>query len=77
MAGCKIICPGTGGQVEYLRQYPNTARILQDDSPKQISEAVSALSDNNKRDPINLEDFTYERTARELLNIVKRKRTHG
>lgn len=77
LAGCKIICPGTGGQVEYLRQYPNTARILQDDSPKQISEAVSALSDNNKSDPINLEDFTYERTARELLNIVKRKRTHG
>lgn len=73
LAGCKIICPSTGGQVEFLRNYPNTAQILRDDSPEQIAEAIKSLSNSNKMDSIKTEDFSYEKTAKEILNIVKQK----
>lgn len=79
LAGCKIICPATGGQVEFLRNYPNTAQILKDDLPEQIAEALRTLSETKKADAVNIEDFTYEKTAREILDIVKQKESnlHG
>jgi glycosyltransferase involved in cell wall biosynthesis len=73
LAGCKIICPATGGQVEFLRKYPNTTQILRDDSAAQIAEAIKSISETKQADTINVEDFTYEKTAKEILDIVKQK----
>lgn len=76
LAGCKIICPSTGGQVEFLQQYPNTAKILQYDSVEQIAAAIKGLFDVKNTDPVNLNDYTYEKTANEILDIVKQKGKH-
>ena len=77
LGGCKIVCPKTGGQVEFLKDYPDTAKILQNDTPEQIADAVLSLSEVSLVDSVNTNNFTYERTAREILNIVKRKSQNG
>lgn len=70
VSGCKIICPSTGGQVEYLRQYPESVEILESDEVDEIAKAIKRLSDNKNSSTVDLQDFTYERTAKELLNII-------
>lgn len=71
LAGCQIICPDTGGQVEFLSEYPHTARMIPDLQPETIAKAITELSNETARDSVKIHDFSYENTARDILNIVR------
>jgi glycosyltransferase involved in cell wall biosynthesis len=71
LAGCKIICPNTGGQVEFLSEYPNMAKMIPNLRPETIAEAIESLADNDKQNLINIQDFSYENTAKSILKIVR------
>lgn len=74
LSGCKIICPNTGGQVEFLSKYPNNVEIIRKRNPADIAEAIKKLSNNRDTDNVDVNDYTYEKTAKEILNIVERKK---
>lgn len=70
LAGCKIICPDTGGQVEFLTKYPHTVHMISDFSEAFISKAVEKLSNESEKDTININEYRYESTAKAILRIV-------
>lgn len=70
LAGCKIICPNTGGQVEFLSEYPDMVKMIPNLMPETIAEAVECLVDSEKQNLVNSQDFSYENTAKSILRIV-------
>lgn len=70
LAGCKIICPNTGGQVEFLSKYPDMAKMIPNLMPETIAEAVEDLVDNKQQNLVRIQDFSYENTAKSILRIV-------
>lgn len=70
LAGCKIICPDTGGQIEFLRLYPHTVRMISNSNAYAIVKAVEELSTENEREQIECKEYRYEKTAQTILNII-------
>lgn len=70
IAGCKIISPNMGGQVEYLKKYPEQVRLVSVNA-QDISRAIAQLCDASITTNINKEDFTYENTTDQILKLIK------
>lgn len=70
LAGCQIVCPNTGGQVEFLSEYPHMVRMIPDLQPETIADAIVKLSSETSHDQVNVDDFSYENTVRSILEIV-------
>lgn len=70
LAGCEIICPNTGGQVEFLKHYPDMVEFLPDLEPETIAKAIMNLDCTLRINKINIQDFTYEGTAKSILRIM-------
>lgn len=76
LCGCKIICPYTGGQVEYLKDYPQTFFVNQSD-PKDIADKIIQAFQMDEVPKITQKDidyFSYERVAQEMISYLER---HG
>lgn len=58
LCGCKIICPYTGGQVEYLKDYPQTFFVNQSD-PKDIADKVIQAFQMEEVPEITQKDIDY------------------
>lgn len=74
LSGCKIVCPQTGGQLDFLRLYPETVEIVDAYSPHKVAEGIirclESPYDSNSTS-VNPENFSYKRTAREILNLIR------
>jgi glycosyltransferase involved in cell wall biosynthesis len=70
LAGCKIICPQTGGQNEFLSEYPDMVKILSNLEPITIARVIVALSMTKKNNQVTVQRFFYENTAAAILKIV-------
>lgn len=74
LSGCKIVCPQTGGQLDFLRLYPETVEIVDAYSPHKVAEGIirclESPYDSNSTS-VNPENFSYERTAREILDLIR------
>lgn len=73
LADCKIICPDTGGQTEFLTRYPHTVRMITDFNAHTIAKAMEELSVETDSDHIEPEEYSYENTAKTILRIVGEK----
>lgn len=74
MAGCKIICPDSGGQVEFLRRFPDRVRMLSSTDPESIAAAVEELMNTSVPDLSSAEvcpAFDYTSTAQSILDFLK------
>ena len=74
MAGCKIICPDTGGQTEFLSRFPDRVRMLSSTDPASIASAMEELMDAAVPDLPSAEvcpAFDYSTTARCILDYLK------
>lgn len=71
LAGCKIICPKTGGQSEYLKEYSDRTILVNEKDADEVALAIEELTvKKNMNHNISTENFTYERTAKEILKSV-------
>ena len=74
MAGCKIICPDTGGQTEFLRRFPDRVRMLSSTDPSSIAGAMEELMNTPVPDLSSREvcpAFDYAATAQSILDFLK------
>lgn len=74
MAGCKIVCPQTGGQIEILKDYSD--RVVRV-NPLEVSSIKEGIRLAFSLEPLPLatqefgERFSYNRTAAVILNDIK------
>ena len=73
MAGCKIICPDTGGQVEVLSQYADRVKMVHEDEPENIAAAAAQLFMGNSVPLLSTDKFDYKKTALDMLQLVGRE----
>lgn len=73
LAGCKIICPDMGGQVEFLKEYPDRVAFVDPFDVKSIQSGMERMMnteitdlDSNKL----TEQFSYRKTAEKILNVA-------
>lgn len=69
IAGCKIISPNMGGQVEYLKKYPEQVRLVSVNA-QDISKAIIQLCNVSTITNVNKEYFTYENTADQIFKLI-------
>lgn len=68
--GCKVVCPCTGGQNEFLKDYPDRVQTLSSLEPDEIAEAIKFLFNKKieeQRLGAAIEKFEYSNVARKLL----------
>lgn len=70
LAGCEIVCPATGGQIEFLSKYPHLVEIIKDVSAATIADAILKLSERDSVDYVDEDDFLYDNTAKGILDII-------
>ena len=74
IAGCKIVCPTTGGQVEFLMNYPDRISFVDVLDIRSIAEGIKKCIDNGNTD-VNegmVEKFRYLETAKKIIEISDR-----
>lgn len=73
IAGCNIICPETGGQVEFLMDYPDRVSFVNVLSIESIADGIrKCLSKETKSVSVEMiKDFRYIKTAKRILEIVE------
>ncbi len=69
---CKIVCPNTGGQTEFLNEFKEVAMIDLNDIEKTTKQIIDLLEVDSFKD-VDLEKFfnyfSYSRVAKELIDI--------
>lgn len=79
LSECKILCPKTGGQVEFLSDYSEGVSFIDADSPKSIADGLIRLLKSDVRPRLSLkekEKFTYKKVANNILDFVDLKRSN-
>jgi glycosyltransferase involved in cell wall biosynthesis len=74
LAGCKIVCPVTGGQVEFLMNYPDRVSFVDVLSNKSIAEGIKKClgTGNVCVDDDLIQKFRYLETAKKIIQISNR-----
>lgn len=81
LARCKIVCPCTGGQVEYLMDYKDTVAFVDEASPDAVANGIERLG----KSPVAAElsdkytqTFRYDTVAKEMIDYLNvRGKTNG
>ncbi len=81
LARCKIVCPCTGGQVEYLMDYKDTVAFVDEASPDAVANGIERLG----KSPVAAElsdkytqAFRYDTVAKEMIDYLNvRGKTNG
>lgn len=74
LSGCKIVCPNTGGQVEFLRRYSKRVSFV---NPLDTRDIARGIKDMLVTDPgkIDLEEvstrFNYKCTGKEIISFYE------
>lgn len=81
LARCKIVCPCTGGHVEYLMEHKDTVSFVDETSPDAVANgieelekfpAAAGLSDKH------MQAFCYKTVAKEMIDYLnERGKTNG
>lgn len=73
--GCHIICPSSGGQIEYLQEYPDRYSMVAYDDVDVIAETLmnAIVNDRDKNVPADeiFEKYSYKMTAQKILALYK------
>jgi len=75
VAGCKIVCPVTGGQMEILKDYRDYVSYVDVNDIKDISIGIRKALNNEALPQLSEKerlDFSYMKTAKKLLGILER-----
>ena len=70
ISGCKIICPKTGGQIDFLKNYTDRVVMVDEKNPKEISLSIEKLSSVKCHNIVDVDDFSFENVAQSIINIV-------
>lgn len=72
LGGCKIICPMTGGQVEFLSKYVDRVRFVNTFNIANISSGINELLNKevNKLGTDIANQFSYKLVAQRILDII-------
>lgn len=75
LAQCKILCPITGGQIEYLKDYGDSIFFVTEQSAECISNGLESLL-YSPSPPIlcksQLETFTYKKVAQQMIRYLEK-----
>jgi glycosyltransferase involved in cell wall biosynthesis len=70
LAGCGIVCPKTGGQTEFLADYPDRVRMADGNNPEETAAAIRWLCGRDETPFPDRGAFSYEDTARAILRAA-------
>ena len=74
VSNCKILCPNTGGQVEFLSLYSDRVKFVNPLDMMDIADGIYNLLNLNI-EPIDVDkvisQFNYSATAKKIFSIVK------
>lgn len=73
LSGCRVLCPKTGGQTEFLSDYPDRVKMTDGADPVEFASAIRELRARMVGPFPDPDAFTYEDTAREILKIAAGK----
>lgn len=74
LSKCKIVCPTTGGQVEYLQSWKASVSFVNADSADEIAHGIENLlakSEYPRLDDDAREVFTYKAVAKRISDFIK------
>ena len=76
ICGCKIVCPLTGGQVEYLMDYKEIVSFVNENDEKSIAYGLKKMLESGNS-TISIENckarFNYKRVALEIIKYIGEK----
>lgn len=75
LSECKIVCPTTGGQVEYLQEWSESVAFINGDSPVDIAGGIEKLLDKGVYPKLNCaarETYTYKSVARGICDFLQK-----
>lgn len=76
ICGCKIVCPITGGQVEYLMDYKESVSFVNENDEKSIAYGLKKMFQSGNS-TISIENckarFNYKRVASEMIKYMGEK----
>lgn len=75
LAGCRIVCPPTGGQIEFLSDFPERYLTADGSDAVKFADVIEAAARRPAEPFPDLDAFTYDRTAEQILAIVSGKRS--
>lgn len=72
LSGCRIVCPATGGQTEFLAKRKDRVAFCEDICPDSVASAIIRLLGNNQGllPVADCRWFSYKRVARDFLSLV-------
>lgn len=75
LSGCKIVCPVTGGQVEFLMRFQDRVSFVNVLDPYSIKSGIERCLDigNVSVDNETITEFTYSQTAEKILEIIRNR----
>lgn len=76
LSSCKIICPTTGGQVEFLQKWNNSVEFVSSDSVTNLYLGIKKLLKSGEYPVLNREEkkvFSYKFIAKEMVEYISRK----
>lgn len=79
LSECKIVCPTTGGQVEYLQEWKKSVAFINGDSPVDIARGIEKLLDKGaypKLSDAAREIYTYKSVAKNIIDFVEETRAN-
>jgi len=74
LSQCKIVCPYTGGQVEYLSDYSKSVAFVDETDENSISNGIKNMLMNGEQPILNdeqMKSFTYKEITRKIINCYK------
>lgn len=77
LCGCKIVCPLTGGQVEYLSKFSESVAFVNSQSYDSIADGIEKMFAIGKPPVLSMEEresMTYKSVAGKMLEYIRRKR---
>lgn len=73
LAGCKIVCPYTGGQVEYLNHYRQSVAYVDCYSPMSIAEGIKQMFEKGIVPYLNQkqrESYSYQTVSASIIDYM-------
>lgn len=73
ISGCKIICPHTGGQIEFLRKYNESVSLVDESDPSDIANSMIEAKGSLMTPKVTKEDlktWTYSEVAKQLVEKI-------
>lgn len=74
LCGCKIVCPITGGQVEYLNRFLDSVAFVNAQSGNSIAEGIKKMFTVGKSPVLSVEEkenLTYKKVSEKMMEYMR------